>query len=420
MCSSAGSSRTTHRKYAGSTGTADAIVPVTGGGAGARRARRAPSLVAWCLLLGTPACGEEEGPQGPGQTPGSEALELTRVVSGLDGPVFLTAPPGDPRLFVVEQPGRIRIIADATLRADPFLDISSRVQAGGERGLLGLAFHPDYASNGRFYVHYTRLDGNSRIARFEVSADPDSADAASETPVLQVFQPFANHNGGMIAFGPGGELFIGLGDGGSGGDPQANGQNVDTLLGALLRIDVDAAEPYAIPAGNPFAADGGRPEIWAWGLRNPWRFAIDETEGRLWIADVGQSRAEELNRQPLDAAGVNYGWNVMEGLECFQASSCDTGGLATPLLEYEHGPGCSVIGGFVYRGDGVPELRGEYLFSDFCAGFVRSVPAAAATPTVTDWDTPELGRVLSFGRDADGELYILTQAGDVWRIDGVG
>ena len=397
-----------------------ASVAAFGAGIAGGPARRGAPLLAVCLLLGAPSCGEQAWPQGPVQLPGDPSLELTRVASGLDAPVFLTAPPGEPRLFVVEQRGRIRIIAEGALRADPFLDISSRVLAGGERGMLGLAFHPDYAINGRFYVHYTRLDGSSRIARFEVSGDPDAADAGSETSVLQVLQPFSNHNGGMIAFGPAGELFIALGDGGSGGDPQGNGQNVDTLLGALLRIDVDGAEPYAIPAGNPFAAGGGRPEIWAWGLRNPWRFAIDEADGRLWIADVGQNRAEEVNRQPLDAAGVNYGWNVMEGLECFQPSPCDTAGLATPLLEYEHGPGCSVIGGFVYRGDAVPELSGEYFFSDFCAGFVRSVPAAAATPTVTDWDTPELGGVLSFGRDADGELYVLTAAGEVWRIDGVG
>jgi glucose/arabinose dehydrogenase len=375
------------------------------------------------LVLMVLACGDQPAPQGPDPDPDPgpdpTALAMSAVASGLDAPVLLTAPPGDARSFIVEQSGRVRVLEGGVLRPTPFLDITDRVRTGGERGLLGLAFHPDHATNGSFYVHYTRADGASRIARFEVGADPDVADPASEAVVLEVAQPFSNHNAGMLAFGPGGELFIALGDGGGAGDPGGNGQNTETLLGSLLRIDVDAAEPYAIPPGNPFEEGGGRPEIWAWGLRNPWRFSIDPAGSAIWIGDVGQDRAEEINRRPSGQAGVNYGWNIAEGFACFQQSSCDMVGLAAPFLEYDHDEGCSVIGGFVYRGAAAPALRGQYFYSDFCSGFVRSVAADASAPNPTTWATPPLGRVLSFGRDAAGELYVLTAAGVVWRIDGV-
>lgn len=389
-------------------------------------------VAAATVMLASVACAESSfaDPLDPGPAPGDTAppdttgspppgsLRMTLVASGLSGPVLLTAPPGDERAFIVEQPGRILILADGQVAGTPFLDIADRVLDGGERGLLGLAFHPDFAANGRFYVHYTRAGGASRIARFEVGTDPDLADPASEAVVLEVEQPFSNHNGGMLEFGPDGLLYIALGDGGGGGDPQGNGQDTSTLLGSLLRIDVDAAEPYAIPAGNPFPPGGpDRPEIWAWGLRNPWRFSIDPVAGRLWIGDVGQDRVEEIDRQPLAAAGINYGWNIMEGHSCFGAAACDRTGLALPLLEYDHAQGCSVIGGYVYRGPS-PELEGLYFYSDYCAGFVRSVPEHATAPTPVEWGTPELGQVLSFGRDAGGALYVLTAAGAAWRIEG--
>jgi glucose/arabinose dehydrogenase len=371
------------------------------------------------VLLTIAGCTEGPGVTVPDPGPEPDALAMTRLASGLDAPVFLTAPPGDTRAFVVEQPGRIRVLRGGSVRPTPFLDITDRVRAGGERGLLGLAFHPAYASNGLFFVYYTRSDGASRVARFEVGADPDLADPGSESVVLDVPQPFSNHNGGMMAFGPGGELFIALGDGGGAGDPNGNGQDTDTLLGSLLRIDVDGAQPYAIPPGNPFASGGGRPEIWALGLRNPWRFSIDVPTGRIWIGDVGQDRAEEINRRSLADAGVNYGWSITEGSDCFQASTCDTDGLAAPFHSYDHDRGCSVIGGYVYRGDAAPALRGQYFFSDFCAGFLHSLDAAAVAPEPVEWATPELGRVLSLGRDAAGEVYVLTAAGDIWRIDGL-
>ncbi|HUG00286.1 MAG TPA: PQQ-dependent sugar dehydrogenase [Longimicrobiales bacterium] len=380
------------------------------------------------LLLAPLGCGDAYGPADtdtppdstdspPDSTPNS--LRMVRVATGLTDPVFLTAPSGDGRQFIVEQSGRIRILADGQVAAVPFLDIGDRVLDGGERGLLGLAFHPDYASNGRFYVHYTRSDGTSRIARFQAGSGADVADPESESVVLEVAQPFSNHNAGMLEFGPDGLLYIAFGDGGGSGDPNGNGQDTGTLLGSLLRIDVDGADPYAIPAGNPFPPGGSeRPEIWAWGLRNPWRFSIDSVAGRIWIGDVGQNSAEEINRQPLDAAAVNYGWSVMEGRSCFEATSCDQAGLARPLVEYGHDEGCSVIGGYVYRGPAA-ELQGLYFFSDFCSGFVRSVAEQSEPASPTEWETPNFGRVLSFGRDAVGELYLLTAAGDVWRIDGI-
>ncbi|MEN8376647.1 MAG: PQQ-dependent sugar dehydrogenase [Gemmatimonadota bacterium] len=344
---------------------------------------------------------------------------LTTVAAGLTPTVLLTAPPGDGRLFIVEQSGLISIVSGGQLVAEPFLDITDRVRSGGELGLLGLAFHPQFAANGRFYVHYTRQDGGSRIARFEVGSDADVADPATESAVLDVAQPFSNHNGGMIAFGPDGNLFIGMGDGGSGGDPLGSGQDEASLLGAMLRIDVDGTEPYAIPSGNPFPAGGAaRPEIWALGLRNPWRFSIDPVLREIWIGDVGQDRLEEINRASLDAAGLNYGWNVMEGSECFATASCDATGLTLPVLEYAHGEGCSVIGGHVYRGAAVPALRGHYFFSDFCSGFIRSIDLAAAASSYKEWITPALGQVLSFGVDGAGELYVLTSIGRVWRVDG--
>ena len=353
------------------------------------------------------------GPDGDGQ----DGITLETVVTGLSNPLFLTAPPGDDRLFIVEQPGRIRIVRDGELLATPFLDLTARVRSGGERGLLGLAFHPEYASNGAFYVNYTDSDGDTRIERFTVSSQPDVADAGSASPVLAVGQPFSNHNGGMLAFGPDGMLYVGLGDGGSGGDPQGNGQDRGRLLGSLLRIDVDGGSPYTIPGDNPFVGTAGaRAEIWAYGLRNPWRFSFDRTAGTIYIADVGQNRYEEVNVAAAAAAGLNYGWNLMEGAHCF-TSGCDPSGLVLPALEYTHGEGCSVTGGYVYRGATIPEIVGHYLYGDYCGGWVRSFRWSGGD--VTDeraWDLPSIGNILSFGEDAAGELYVLSSNGTVYRL----
>jgi glucose/arabinose dehydrogenase len=347
-----------------------------------------------------------------------DGVRLERVASGLDDPVYLTSPPGDPRLFVVEQPGRIRIIAQGRPLWRPFLDLTDRVRDSGERGLLSVAFHPRYASNGQLYVNYTDRDGDTRIERYTVSRDPGRADVASAKLLLRIEQPYANHNGGHIVFGPDGMLWIGMGDGGSGGDPHGNGQNLGTLLGKMLRIDVDRGEPYAIPPDNPFRdRRGARPEIWAFGLRNPWRFAFDPAESLVIIADVGQNRWEEVDAAPAGRGGLNYGWNRMEGAHCYGASGCDERGLVRPAFEYDHGEGCSVTGGFVYRGSALPALRGLYFYSDYCSGWIRS--ARLTRSGVSEhraWRLGSVPSVSSFGLDARGELYVLSHSGDVYRL----
>jgi len=351
---------------------------------------------------------------------GTSGLVATPVVSGLSSPVWLTAPPGDPRLFVVEQRGTIRIVKDGSLLPEPFLDLRPAVASGGERGLLGLAFHPDYASNGRFYVDYTDPQGDTRVVAYRVSAsDPDRADPASGDTILAVDQPYSNHNGGLVTFGPDGMLYVGLGDGGSGGDPRGNGQNRGTLLGAILRLDVDGGSPYRIPPDNPFVGQAGfRGEIWAWGLRNPWRYSFDPASGLLYIADVGQNDWEEINAEPARSGGLNYGWNVMEGRHCYGSSSCDAQGLVQPILEYDHRDGCSITGGFVYRGSAMPDLQGTYFYSDYCSGWLRSLRYdGTAVGEERSWDVGSLGQVLSFGEDAAGELYVLSANGTVYRLD---
>jgi glucose/arabinose dehydrogenase len=358
--------------------------------------------------------------------PGTPALTTVRVAGGLADPVDLQAAPGDrTRLFVVEQGGRIRIIRAGALLPTPFLDIAGRLRAGGEQGLLGLAFHPQYATNGRFYVNYTDRSGDTHVAEFRVSNNPDVADPDTERLVLFVEQPFANHNGGALAFGTDGLLYIALGDGGSGGDPFRNGQNPGTLLGKMLRIDVNGAAPYAVPPTNPLVSTAGaRGEIWALGLRNPWRFSIDRATGDLYIGDVGQGRREEVDVGLASrGGGENYGWNVAEGTSCFSPSSgCNTTGLAAPVTEYTTGSAgsCAVTGGFVYRGCRMPGYQGTYFYGDYCAAFVRSFRLQNGQATdARDW-TSSLGRdvdlLSSFGVDADGEIYLVDHAGEVFRI----
>jgi glucose/arabinose dehydrogenase len=356
--------------------------------------------------------------------PGTPAL---RLVSGsLSNPVYLTAPPGDTaRLFVVEKTGRVRIIRHDTLLATPFLDLHTRVSNGSEQGLLSLAFHPQYATNGRFYVYYTNSAGDTRVVRYLVSADPNVADSLAADTVLKQAQPFSNHNGGLLLFGPDGKLYVGLGDGGSGGDPQGNGQSRRTLLGKILRLGVDGTNGYTIPADNPFATDtSARPEIWAYGLRNPWRFSFDRLTGDLYIADVGQNAWEEVDVASATSGrgkGLNFGWNVMEGMHCYPSGTgCNQTGLTRPLLEYGHSGGaCSVTGGYVYRGTAVPSLVGHYLYADYCAGFVRSFRYVGGQASDQRDRTAQLdpnGNVSSFGEDSRGELYVMTLGGSLYRV----
>jgi hypothetical protein len=348
------------------------------------------------------------------------------VASGLRNPLDLQAAPGDrERLYVVEQGGTIRVIRDGQLQGTPFLDVSGRISSGGERGLLGLALHPQFATNRRLFVNYTEPGGDTHIAEFRATS-ADAADPASERVLLTVAQPFANHNGGGLAFDNAGRLLIGLGDGGSGGDPFGNGQSLATLLGKILRIDVDAGTPYAIPADNPFRATAGAaPEIWAYGLRNPFRIAVDRPTGDLYIGDVGQSLVEEIDVELAPRrGGQNYGWNVMEGSQCYRpASGCDRNGLTLPVYDYTHSEGCSVTGGVVYRGCRVPALAGTYFFGDYCSGFVRSFRVANGQATEPrDWTAGLRGvdSPTSFGLDADGEVYVVDYDGEVYRLEPAG
>ncbi|HEX7089792.1 MAG TPA: PQQ-dependent sugar dehydrogenase [Longimicrobiales bacterium] len=395
--------------------------PATAGEVRRRRPAGPLALAALAALLG---CGGSEPtppepPGGDGDPPA--AIRLVEVAAGLASPVHLTSPPGDDRLFVVERPGRIRIIEDGELLPTPFLDIVSNVgSSGSEQGLLSVAFHPQYASNGFFYVNYTDRDGNTRVERYTVSAaDPNRADPASAKLILGVDQPYSNHNGGLLLFGPDRMLYIGMGDGGAGGDPHGNGQNKGTLLGALLRIDVDGGDPYAIPPDNPYVGEpGARGEIWAIGLRNPWRFAFDPPTNRLYVADVGQNRYEEIDVVDARTPGLNYGWNIMEGAHCYPTGPCESEGLVLPVLEYTHDDGCSVTGGAVYRGDAIPGLVGHYFYADYCAGWIRSFRYEDGRVTdAREWPVGSVGNILSFGQDAAGELYVLSANGRVYRIE---
>jgi cysteine-rich repeat protein len=359
------------------------------------------------------------------------ALDAVRVASGLNSPVHVTAPRLDPhRLFVVEQPGRIRIIKNGTLLPAAFLAIEGKVGCCGEHGLLSIAFHPDYESNGRFFVNYTDNAGNTVIARYQVSGDPDVADAASEQILLTIAQPFANHNGGLATFGPDGYLYVGMGDGGSGDDPFGNGQSDATLLGKMLRIDVDVETPpyHAVPPSNPNAGVGDPLGlIWAKGLRNPWRYSFDRTTGDLYVGDVGQNQWEEVDLQPAaSVGGENYGWDVVEARHCHEPPvGCSTAGMTMPVLEYSHAQGCSITGGFVYRGCRMPDLHGTYFYSDFCSSFVRTFRGVSGgdAQNLTDRTADAapgggltIDNVTSFGEDARGELYVTDYDGEVYEL----
>ncbi|WP_420636112.1 PQQ-dependent sugar dehydrogenase [Candidatus Palauibacter sp.] len=380
------------------------------------------AVAGWACSDGTgPAPAPPTPPEPPPPEPVAFELAANTVLSGLDQPVFLTAPPGDPRLFVVEKTGRIRIAdAGGQLLGTPFLDLSGRVGTASEGGLLTMAFHPRYADNGHVFVYYTDTDDDTVVARYTLSGDPGQLDAGSAKQILTVTQRRTNHNGGMLQFGPDGMLYIFLGDEGGAGDPFGNGQNPGTLHGSILRLDVDGGDPYVIPDDNPYVGEeGARGEIWAIGVRNPWRSTFDPEGNVLYVADVGQNEIEEINAVPAGAAGVNYGWNTMEGSTCFQSSGCDMSGLTLPVVEYGHGGGaCSVTGGYVYRGSQLPEIGGLYFYSDFCTGFLRSFRLDDGQATdERSWDVGSLGAVSSFGVDGSGELYVVDIAGSVARLE---
>jgi len=358
-------------------------------------------------------------------------LKLTEVVSGLDRPVFVTGAPGDTaRLFVIEKPGHIRVVSGGNLLPESFLDLTSVVEAGAnERGLLGMAFHPGYAQNGRFFVYYTRQpDGSIIVAEYARSGMPDKANTAPVTELLSIPHPKGNHNGGMIAFGSDGLLYVGTGDGGGADDPDEAGQNINVKLAKILRIDVDN-----YPTPPPGNLPNGDPDIWDWGLRNPWRFSFDRCSGDLYIGDVGQNVIEEIDIEAPGDGLKNYGWNTMEGSACFDPpTGCDTTGLTVPVAEYQHGGmynDCSVTGGYVYRGKNIPGLVGTYLYADYCSKRVYTLAWSKGMligegEVTADLDTLSLSAgISSFGEDTAGELYIVTDTsmsgvpGAVYRID---
>jgi len=343
----------------------------------------------------------------------SANIQLTPIITdGLEQPIFLTVTGSHThQLHVVEQGGRIRIIDKGVLLPRTFLDISEKVSFGGERGLLGLAFHPQYKNNGRFFVNYTRAqDGATVVSEFSVTLNPRSGSSSKERILLVIPQPYGNHNGGMIAFGPDGFLYIGMGDGGAGGDPCNRGQNPRELLGKMLRIDIDHGSPFTVPHDNPFAKKAQGQAIYALGFRNPWRFSFDRQSGDLWVADVGQHQWEEINRVE---RGKNYGWRLMEGLHCFKPSTnCSPQDLALPIAEYKNAaPRCAITGGYVYRGRTVPGLNGQYIFADFCSGEIMRLVG-----THIDVLLNTGLHISSFGEDQEGELYVVDHGGGIYKI----
>jgi glucose/arabinose dehydrogenase len=386
--------------------------------------RRTAMHAAWMLL----ALGCGPAPAAVGQLP---ELGLEEVVSGLESPTAIVHA-GDERLFVAERGGVIRVVRGGEVLPVPLLDLRDRVGSGGERGLLSLAFHPRWQETGWVFLHYTDRGGDTVLSRFSLSADPDVARPGTERVLLRAAQPFANHNGGQLHFGPDGYLYLGLGDGGSANDPQCNAQDLSTPLGKILRLDVDSgagAPPFhAIPPDNPFAGRAGaRPEIWDLGLRNPWRFSFDRDSGDLWVADVGQNQREEVDFEPAGGAGGrNYGWKLQEGTLCLGSTAgcggpvppCGSPAYTPPVLEYGHGGGrCSITGGYVYRGEGIAGLDGWYFYGDFCSGEVLagrrqgsawvSAPTGLVVPSLT-----------TFGEDAAGEIYAAGLGGTLFRITG--
>ena len=375
------------------------------------------NLLLAVMVACTPGGGNNSTPSG--------TVSLEQVATGLDNPVYVTNSGSGKDLYVVEKTGKVKILENATtLRSTPFLDLAGQLDAGdpldanGERGLLSIAFHPKYVTNNFVYAFYTTQNGDLTVSRFTVT--PSTKVAGSKLELLSIPHPLTNHNGGQLQFGQDGFLYIGTGDGGGGGDPSKNGQNTQTLLGKLLRIDVDKTDPglaYAIPDGNPFKGSGGEKEVWAYGLRNPWRFSFDRSNGDLWIGDVGQGKFEEVNFTPKgSSAPRNYGWNTTEGKSCYESNTCDKAGIDLPILDYTHDQGNnSITGGFVYRGTASPKIFGKYMYADFSSGRIWSLVKSAGTFVNTlEIDTGD--NISSFGEGADGELYVVALGGKVSRL----
>lgn len=375
------------------------------------------SLIVLSVLLGVFAVSAQDSIT----PPSAEVVQLVEVASGFDRPLYVTgAGDGSGRLFVVEQGGAISIVQDGEVLETPFLNIADKIaRTGNEQGLLGLAFHPNYEENGYFYVNYTeRRLGNTIVARYQVSDDPNVADADSENVLLEIEQPFPNHNGGHLLFGQDGYLYIGTGDGGAAGDPLLAGQNTQMLLGKILRIDVDGGDPYGIPDDNPFA-DGvdGAPEVWAYGLRNPWRFSFDRETGDFYVGDVGQNTYEEVSFLPAGESGANFGWNLLEGMHPYSGLPAPAE-VVMPFAEYAHNQGNSVTGGYVYRGSLIPELQGIYLYADFASGRMWYAFRDESGAWVNDVLIPRTNEVISsFGEDDDGELYLTSFNGTLLRFE---
>ena len=374
-------------------------------------------------LIGTSALVLTVGSAGAS---GATSVVLRPVASGLSSPVYVTsANDGTNRLFVVEQTGRVRVIKGGVLLSTPLIDVTSQISTGAEQGLLGLAFHPSFKTNGLFYVYFTRANRDIVVNQYRTStANGNVGDPATGRRIITIGHPnHDNHNGGMITFDRSGYLFIGTGDGGSGG---GHAQDRNSLLGKLLRINVNGsvgAQQYRIPAGNPYVGTTGRDEIWSIGLRNPWRFSFDRATGDLWIGDVGQDRYEEIDRSTASGSGrglgVNFGWPVMEGRHCYSPSTgCNTSGKLYPVVEYGHGEGCSVTGGYVYRGTRAPGLAGRYVFADYCSGRIWTVPRGAASPIAKSLLMDTSMTISSFGEDQQGELYVVNRGGSIYRLEG--
>jgi glucose/arabinose dehydrogenase len=382
-------------------------------------------LCSTVIVLAVVGCDDSTAPIGGNPLPPGLTLQLTPVIANTGfGPAFLTQPLNDGRIFVVDLIGRIWLLKNGALQTTPFLDISGKVLSGGERGLFSVAFHPQYATNRFFYVYYTTVAnatqaaGDLVVERYTATADPEVADPASVRLIITTAHSSqSNHNGGLVSFGLDGMLYAGFGDGGGGGDPSGNGQNQNALLGSLLRLDI-SGNPYTVPPNNPFFNQAGkRGEIWAKGLRNPWRYSFDAPTGLLYVADVGQNAREEVSVVPASQAGVNYGWNIMEGRSCYNAAICNQTGLTLPVIDYVNPTvGCSVTGGYVYRGSAIPGIAGHYFYSDFCGRFIRSFRYENGVAVdQKDWGLAASGNVTSFGRDFAGELYVLAGTG-IYKI----
>ncbi|MGD8569812.1 MAG: PQQ-dependent sugar dehydrogenase [Gammaproteobacteria bacterium] len=394
--------------------------------AGSIRRRQALMIFLGCAWLVACADNNRSAGRGDAAEAGVPAIKLQRVFDNIamSNIVWLTQPPGrDDVWYVVEKAGRVLRIEQNNdkYRSSVFVDITDRVDAGpNEAGLLGMAFHPGFNDNGYVYLSYTGNDGGlvSRISRFKSVDGGVSLSPATEKRILQLQQPYSNHNGGQVMFGPDGYLYAGFGDGGSGGDPQGNGQNTKTLLGALLRIDVNSGDPYGIPPSNPFAGNGkGRPEIYAWGLRNPWRWSFDRKSGTIWLADVGQNAWEEVD---IVSKPGNFGWNGKEGTHCYESANCNNPAFIDPVIEYSHEHGCSITGGYVYRGAQITGLQGVYLYGDFCSGTIWGAKANDNNSDKGTYDTLDLLEsglnIASFAEGNDGELYVLHIRGEIYRI----